>query len=689
MDPERGFGSGSSSTIESQQHQSSTRARSHSHSISHANGNGVPVAHPYSSTTSNGAQAQAPGGASSLTASASASASSSSSSSTTKATSTSTSSTTGFFSSATSSGASSKPGLKINMHQYSHHIEQYSRSISSRAKRFFRSNFLIRYNAGHTRRVRLGLLIPAALATLLVVYFASALFFRMLFGSSRNGQAGKERYVIDRGNLTATDLRPTEGAGQTTAILLSWKRLDALQIIINNLCAHDMFKEIMIWNNNVEVHIEEKMFNCSKVRVYNSPANLFFVARYMACAMASSPYCYFQDDDWHIHHLRSFYANFLRFPHLLHTDTRSDVWSMTNWQWCFFEDAVNMHSCFSWLGTGAWTTRDGVVKFLKQATVTEMTPLEFAYGDMYYSTFLNQVPYQLENHLDELEEESTGFSKGKEGKDRNKLYMHIAAQKLWDALVRKDPEFEQEELHPRYNERDVRSPCDDDRCLLISNKNPFPDIRMFKYRPYIDISDNENLHRQYEDPTPYIANPFSFAVDNSDHTAYKSTRPIVKGDYIGIDMLMAVHRRIEFRLLFQMGDAWIKNVHVEIAGPDALYRTVQVQVACKDVKNDRYRGRISLANQRAFLNQPLESHVFGAHLPSQGDTSSGRRLEHDEDEEDRFPESTYSYYNDFGWRSQCKFTIHEPVTGFRFMRVVSGRDERFPYIVYDLGWKVI
>ena len=80
------------------------------------------------------------------------------------------------------------------------------------------------------------------------------------------------------------------------------------------------------------------MFNCHKVRVFNSPNNMFFVARYMACAMASSPYCYFQDDDWKIHYLRSMYANFLRHPQFLHTDTNSDVWALTNWRWCFFED---------------------------------------------------------------------------------------------------------------------------------------------------------------------------------------------------------------------------------------------------------------------------------------------------------------------------------------------------------------
>src|SRR5688572_6851749 len=81
-----------------------------------------------------------------------------------------------------------------------------------------------------------------------------------------------------------------------------------------------------------------------------------------------------------------------------------------------------MHACFSWLGTGAFTSRDNVIKFLKQASVTNMDAMEFAYGDMYYSTFLNQVPYQLENHLHELTE-AFGYSEGASGKQRNKLYM--------------------------------------------------------------------------------------------------------------------------------------------------------------------------------------------------------------------------------------------------------------------------
>lgn len=94
---------------------------------------------------------------------------------------------------------------------------------------------------------------------------------------------------------------------------------------------------------------------------------------------------------------------------------------------------------------------------------------------------------------------------------------------------------------------------------------------MFKYRPYIDIEEIEKIHTQYEDPTTYVRFPFSKAVDGMDDTAYKSTQPIVQGDYIGIDMLLPVDRKIEFRVLYQMGDQWIKNAKLEVAGKDAVY----------------------------------------------------------------------------------------------------------------------
>ncbi|KAI9225606.1 MAG: hypothetical protein DHS80DRAFT_20074, partial [Piptocephalis tieghemiana] len=162
---------------------------------------------------------------------------------------------------------------------------------------------------------------------------------------------------------------PTEGDGQTTAILLNWSRQENLRTIVKKLCGYGMFKEIIIWNNNGNVHLTQVFFSglgiCPTIRIINSPANLFFVARYLACSMARTPHCYFQDDDWIIPQLRAMYANYLRFPHLIHTDTNADVYSLTNWEWCFFDDSIHLHTCFSWVGTGAFVSRENVVRFLK------------------------------------------------------------------------------------------------------------------------------------------------------------------------------------------------------------------------------------------------------------------------------------------------------------------------------------
>ncbi|KAG0242789.1 hypothetical protein BGW41_003465 [Actinomortierella wolfii] len=596
-------------------------------------------------------------------------------------------------------GGAGGPSVKINMNLNHHHLDQYSRSLSFRIRRFLRTNFaqIRNHPSLLNRRIRFGIFIPFVLFVIWLLLSINSMLIRLIVGPKKDPNVLEPPYYINRGNLTNVDMRPTEGAGMMTAILLNWSRLQNLKEIVDNLCPYEMFKEIMIWNNKVDIHLEEKIFNCPKVRVYNSPDNMFFVARYMACAMASSPYCYFQDDDWQIYHLRAMYANFLRFPQFVHTDTNSDVWALTNWHWCFYEDEVNMHACFSWLGTGAMTTRENVVKFLKQASVTNMDSLEFAYGDMYYSTFLNQVPYQLENYLYEMPQDFA-FSAGSSGKQRNKDYMHRAARKLWDALERKDPLFEREELHPTFLERDVRSPCLDDRCLIISNKHPFADVRMFKYRPYIDIEQGEILHRQYEVPDIYVQNPFSKAVDGLDDTAYKSTENIKKGDYVGLDMLMLIDRPIEYRLLYQMGDDWIKNVRIELSQDGTTYLPIIPQTSCRTVRNRKYKGPVSKEVQKAMLNRPIDDRplVFAEEEQARALTMSNRV-------EEQRAIAQWDPYTDYGWRTECKFVVHSshatntrggqegkaPKGGYRFIRIVSGRDESFPFVLYDLGWKVI
>ncbi|CAG8580340.1 9758_t:CDS:2 [Acaulospora morrowiae] len=324
-----------------------------------------------------------------------------------------------------------------------------------------------------------------------------------------------------------SNIYPTEGDGKTTAILLNWSRLENLKIIVKHLCQYSMFKEIMIWNNDDAINLSD------------------------------------QDDDWIIRPMRSIYANFLRFPDLVHTNTNADAYSLTNWKWCFFDDSIDLHSCFSWVGTGAFVSRENVVRFLKMTSVTEMDPVEFTFGDMYFTTFMNQVPYQLENELQELSQKNA-FSAG-EGMIRNKIYMHKALLHLYDHLSRKTGTFETNELYPNIYQRDVRSPCANDRCLFLTNKHPFPDVRVFRYSPTVNISESEQMHESYYSTEHFNKHPYSHAVDNKAWTAWKPQEVIRKDDYIGLDLLFPIPFPLTFKLVVDHHRDYFSSLNIQIS----------------------------------------------------------------------------------------------------------------------------
>lgn len=105
-----------------------------------------------------------------------------------------------------------------------------------------------------------------------------------------------------------------------TAVILNWSRFPNIVLIASLLCGpwlKGTISEVFIWNNSprhitYEVCIsfqfplfarqltrnpqEMKNTGCprSKLRIHNAPANLLFQARFMACAQASTPYCFIQ-----------------------------------------------------------------------------------------------------------------------------------------------------------------------------------------------------------------------------------------------------------------------------------------------------------------------------------------------------------------------------------------------------------
>lgn len=81
-----------------------------------------------------------------------------------------------------------------------------------------------------------------------------------------------------------------------------------------------------------------------------------------------------------------------------------------------------LHTCFSWVGTGAFTSRQHVDRFLSLSTLLAYPRDELAHADNSFTTFQNEPPYVLTTT--ELEPLPTpfGHSDG-EGIRRNKEYI--------------------------------------------------------------------------------------------------------------------------------------------------------------------------------------------------------------------------------------------------------------------------
>jgi len=88
----------------------------------------------------------------------------------------------------------------------------------------------------------------------------------------------------------------------TTVVLLSWSRLPNVILIAASLCRPELdglVTKILIWNNNPAIQLTLHTFRASncpshKLSFLNSHHNLYFAARFHACASVQSPYCYIQ-----------------------------------------------------------------------------------------------------------------------------------------------------------------------------------------------------------------------------------------------------------------------------------------------------------------------------------------------------------------------------------------------------------
>ena len=289
-----------------------------------------------------------------------------------------------------------------------------------------------------------------------------------------SASAGQGRYW--RSELGTNERFLDEEEGDVTAVVLHWKRTENVVVIVASLCQYSFFNSVFIWNNNPEIQLTREVRcpfvsppselihprRCSRTLnvlhqssastthvhdsrkrpcevnacIPQSPNNMLFVARYLACASASTPSCFFQDDDWLVQPLRALYSQFRRDPEgpiVVHTNP--EVSTLFSSEWCFFRAfscsylaltklitsfaESNLHTCFAWVGTGAFVARIHVQRFLATASVAGYGQDELAHADNSFSLFQNEPPYVLTSRLSPLPQpyghsDGAGIARNKE-----------------------------------------------------------------------------------------------------------------------------------------------------------------------------------------------------------------------------------------------------------------------------------
>ncbi|KAG0260942.1 hypothetical protein DFQ27_003266 [Actinomortierella ambigua] len=344
----------------------------------------------------------------------------------------------------------------------------------------------------------------------------------------------------------------------TTAILLSWKRVEGLKTIVRYLARYPYIKEIIIWNNNKENHLTKADFAMTdddmaafnggngaalpEIKVVNAQENLHDLAKYMSCSLASYSYCYFQDDDWLNTHMDALYTNFLTSPNLIHTNTLPLI-HMEHRRWTFTNEAVKMHAGFSWMGTGSFLPRAKARQLLQQGGNSNLAKDRLRVIDMYFSIWTNQYPYQLVNYLTPLDQANSWSEDGVD--DHWKIVfgnMLDAANRLYDALfanpeVSEKDYFAREEELPPMKDRHDRAPCHNDKCLFMTSLDPFPLPSEVKFeRDLTEITQQDTRFQALQYPTNkfWEEKAYIHAVDNDPRTCWNSFKTPQIGDSIGL-----------------------------------------------------------------------------------------------------------------------------------------------------------
>ncbi|KAG1227378.1 hypothetical protein G6F68_008322 [Rhizopus microsporus] len=259
------------------------------------------------------------------------------------------------------------------------------------------------------------------------------------------------------------------------------------------------------------------------------------MARFTTCATAVQPYCYFQDDTFINRAMDSLYTNFLRFPSIIHANTKPTHYEK-EMKWRFYNKDIRLHTGYADLRFGAFVPRWKVQAFLTQLGKSGLVKENIREAEHYFAIWMNQYPWLLSN--------PPYLASGQKATDYDVKYPAALDSFTYDAVrylqwsleQNEQTYFEIEEEEPSLAHRDVKSSCVNDKCLLITSMDSYvhPERIPFDYRTIASIEQLETLYDKLSTGTEWVQHSYHLAVDSDPTTCWDTLRAPKKGDYFGL-----------------------------------------------------------------------------------------------------------------------------------------------------------
>ena len=415
---------------------------------------------------------------------------------------------------------------------------------------------------------------------------------------------------IWRKNPTGVEVSDVERARcedkhQFTAVLLHWKRSLKTQQVVHHYLRSELFEEIIVWNNNPQIHLSvDQLLNGSRmstpIRLINSRENLKDEAKYLACTEARTSACFYADDDWDTSgYIRTLLASFLSDPTVLHSATNAPTY-YNNLLWSFMDQQIDLHSSFSWIGSGSVFLREHARRHLDwlrahlQADQRSMTLADsfvseslllldlFAFGDLFFSVWLNDVPTQLIVDLRSLpthgKTNETAFSSTSGFYSLQHQSSVLAIRVLEQAL--RGNQTKAAAAFPRQQQRRfpylVKSPSLNDTFLFFTNVLPL-EIEGVPFNISVD-ADRGTYRNVPHGPNfeHFTSHNTMAAVDRDMKTCWNPNRSIRTAHFFGLDLL-SHRRKIAFRLTIGHSHVLQTSLDLRVSSDRLLWNTPVVR----------------------------------------------------------------------------------------------------------------